>query len=103
MPREIRGVMGVFGHREPFSSGSAITEAAKHRLGVSSGPVQVTVRLCDAAYCIFNSVSETTHFIKRWVTEDNYKWGSQPKRKQKVYQEKVKILGGAPETVQRKR
>lgn len=37
--------------------------------------------------------------LKRWVTEDNYKWKDQPKRKQEVCQERVKILGGATETI----
>lgn len=74
MPRELRGIMGGFRHGKQFSSGSAITEAAKDSPGVSLGPVQVTVRLCDTALCVSNSVSETIHFKKRWVTEDNYKW-----------------------------
>lgn len=73
MPREIRGVMGGFGHHKQFSSGSATTEAAKHSLGASLGPMQVTVRLCNAACSVFNSVLETIHFKKRCVTEDNYK------------------------------
>lgn len=74
MLREIKGVMDVFGHHKQFSSGSAITEAAKHNLGASSGANAVTARLCNTARCVFNSVSETICFKKRWVTEDNYKW-----------------------------
>lgn len=37
MLREIRGIMGGFGHGKQFSSGSAITEAAKDSLGASAG------------------------------------------------------------------
>lgn len=37
--------MGGFEHHRQLSSGSAVTEAAKHSLGAGPGPVQVTVRL----------------------------------------------------------
>lgn len=33
--------MGRFGHHRQLSSGSAVTEAAKHSLGAGPGPAQV--------------------------------------------------------------
>lgn len=99
--REIRGVVGGVRHHKQVSSGSAVAEAAKQSLGASSGPAQGTAKLCNAARC--NAVSEAIHCTKRWVTEDNFKWRFQPKRKQKVHQGRAKILGGTTRDCSKKK
>lgn len=60
--------MGGFEHHRQLSSGSAVTEAAKHSLGAGPGPVQVNAGNCKALVAL--PIVYSIPFLKQYTLKE---------------------------------